>query len=158
MASKKTISGACVKCAAWRYSLHRDHIVPKFKGGSDTAENIQLLCANCHEDKTRADFLGVKRDPATWPNFEEARRRMSEAARGRQVSEATRAKLSAAAKGRRLTAAHIEAIRRGTTGIPKTDAQKSKLRAAMIGRPSPFKGRRTPGSRRWLRDQKGKVA
>jgi len=42
----------------WRYALHRDHILPKFKGGTDDPSNIQLLCANCHEDKTREDFLG----------------------------------------------------------------------------------------------------
>lgn len=158
MPSNKTISGNCVNCGSWRYSLHRDHIVPKFKGGPDTAENIQLLCANCHEDKTRADFLGVKRDSSTWPNFAMARARMSLAARNRVVSEETRAKLSLAAKGRKLSIEHVEAIRRGVTGIPKTEEQKAKQRAAMAGRSPSNKGIRTPGSRRWLRDQKRTAA
>lgn len=51
-------SGTCVFCGVWRRSLHHDHIVPKWKGGSDDDWNIQLLCANCHEDKTRVDLKG----------------------------------------------------------------------------------------------------
>jgi 5-methylcytosine-specific restriction endonuclease McrA len=45
-------------CGIWRRSLHRDHIVPKFKGGGNEPENIQLICANCHEDKTVMDLTG----------------------------------------------------------------------------------------------------
>ena len=57
---KRRPSGNCPKCGTWRYSLHWDHIVPRFKGGVDTPDNIQLLCANCHEDKTRLDFKGAE--------------------------------------------------------------------------------------------------
>lgn len=55
---KRRPSGECTKCQSWRYSLHRDHIIPKFKGGSDTPDNWQYICANCHEDKTREERKG----------------------------------------------------------------------------------------------------
>lgn len=51
-------SGPCAFCGTQRRSLHRDHIVPKWKGGNDDDSNIQFLCANCHEDKTRIDLKG----------------------------------------------------------------------------------------------------
>lgn len=40
----------CSKCGIERDSIHRHHIVPRSRGGTDEAANIQLLCANCHED------------------------------------------------------------------------------------------------------------
>jgi hypothetical protein len=48
-------SGNCIKCGVWRQALHRDHIVPKWQGGHNGPSNRQLLCANCHEDKTLAE-------------------------------------------------------------------------------------------------------
>ena len=51
----KSTSGNCIKCGLWRNYLQRDHIIPKFEGGSDAPTNIQLLCANCHEDKTQEE-------------------------------------------------------------------------------------------------------
>jgi 5-methylcytosine-specific restriction endonuclease McrA len=45
-------AGNCEKCNTYRESLHRDHIRPKYLGGSDDPSNIQYLCANCHEDKS----------------------------------------------------------------------------------------------------------
>jgi 5-methylcytosine-specific restriction endonuclease McrA len=57
--SRRRPSGNCSKCGAWRQSLHREHIIPKFKGGSEDPSNIQYICANCHEDKTREDLRGM---------------------------------------------------------------------------------------------------
>jgi len=48
--------GHCVKCGTWRPSLHNDHVIPKWAGGSDEPSNRQWLCANCHEDKTKAEL------------------------------------------------------------------------------------------------------
>lgn len=33
-----------------------DHIKPLFKGGTDERENLQPLCHDCHEVKTRVDL------------------------------------------------------------------------------------------------------
>lgn len=39
-----------------------DHIVPLCKGGDDSRSNLQGLCIECHDDKTRDD-LGIKDKP-----------------------------------------------------------------------------------------------
>lgn len=53
-------SGPCKLCGIWRYSLHRDHILALCNGGTEDEDNIQWICANCHEDKTRFDLTGRK--------------------------------------------------------------------------------------------------
>ncbi|WP_287279083.1 MULTISPECIES: HNH endonuclease [unclassified Okeania] len=32
-----------------------DHIIPKSKGGKETYQNLQLIHAHCHDQKTRTD-------------------------------------------------------------------------------------------------------
>jgi len=32
-----------------------DHVKPKAKGGTDDPDNLQAICAPCHESKTEAD-------------------------------------------------------------------------------------------------------
>jgi len=59
-------AGHCVKCGIYRDSLHCDHIIPKVLGGSGESANIQHLCANCHQDKTREDQSAVTK--ALWQN------------------------------------------------------------------------------------------
>ena len=34
-------------------SAHVDHVVPKSRGGKDSLDNLQTLCAGCHGRKTR---------------------------------------------------------------------------------------------------------
>ena len=43
-------------------SVQVDHIVPITKGGTDERGNLQGVCEECHEDKTRKD-LGLKAKP-----------------------------------------------------------------------------------------------
>jgi len=86
---KKHNSGNCEHCGVWRRSLHRDHVLPKFKGGSDDPSNIQNLCANCHEDKTVEDLTGV-------PLSANARAAQSAAQTGKPCSPERRAAIIAA--------------------------------------------------------------
>lgn len=41
-------------------SVEVDHIHPVSKGGDDSFDNLQGICGDCHEDKTRKD-LGLKK-------------------------------------------------------------------------------------------------
>lgn len=40
-----------------RCQLEADHIVARWRGGTDEPENRQTLCANCHALKTKQDRL-----------------------------------------------------------------------------------------------------
>ncbi len=40
-----------------KLATQRDHIVPLAEGGSDTADNEQGLCVECHEAKSLAERL-----------------------------------------------------------------------------------------------------
>ena len=47
--------GRCVRCGA-AAELQYDHIIPLARGGADSAENLQLLCASC--DRAKGDSIG----------------------------------------------------------------------------------------------------
>jgi hypothetical protein len=114
---KLSIPGNCAICSVWRRGLHRDHIVPKWKAKRDNwteaaienASNIQFICANCHEDKTRKDLLG------------------------KTHSVESRAKMSAALKGRPIDAARQDALVASHLGVPLSPERRANLIAANTG-------------------------
>lgn len=63
----------CVRCEAKgrvRLATELDHKVALANGGTDTDDNRQGLCADCHRDKTNEDMGYVDRPrigPDGWP-------------------------------------------------------------------------------------------
>jgi 5-methylcytosine-specific restriction protein A len=48
----------CVACSAQgriREATEVDHIVPLAKGGTNSPDNLQALCTDCHKRKTQVD-------------------------------------------------------------------------------------------------------
>jgi 5-methylcytosine-specific restriction endonuclease McrA len=41
--------GVCFACG-FSGEVHRAHIVPRIKGGSDSPDNLHMLCPFCHKD------------------------------------------------------------------------------------------------------------
>lgn len=50
---KLLFNNTCVKCegSSNLINLDRDHIIPKYQGGSDLVTNWQPLCAKCNTSK-----------------------------------------------------------------------------------------------------------
>ena len=46
----------CNKCGATG-SLEADHIIPVYKGGKHTKDNMQVLCSACHKEKSKFEKL-----------------------------------------------------------------------------------------------------
>ena len=89
--------GTCAKCGVERDYLQRDHIVPKYLGGLDELSNIQMLCPNCHADKSRLESSTASK---RWPGAVEHRAKLRAEAIGRPLSAEHRAKISAAQRKR----------------------------------------------------------
>jgi len=126
MSRSKRPSGNCQKCDTWRRSLHRDHIVPKCKGGMDDDSNIQWICANCHEDKTREDLKGRPGPNKGRVFSQDVRSKMSQAAKARKKG------LPGWSRGKKLSLEHCAAISQGLRGKkkknpPLSEEHKNKL-------------------------------
>jgi 5-methylcytosine-specific restriction endonuclease McrA len=46
--------GKCQRCTAYLYAgrFHFDHVLPDALGGEPTLDNCEVLCLNCHGEKT----------------------------------------------------------------------------------------------------------
>ena len=146
MSRRSSRAGFCVKCGTWRDQLQRDHIVPKhiarrlgwLKEQTDAPGNIQLLCANCHEDKTRVEVAAANAGRVV---SAETRTKLSAVQLGLKHSEATRAKMRRPHRSPPpRTAEHranIAASRRAN-GKTWTVASREKARASHLGVPYSF--------------------
>lgn len=47
---------ACCYCGATGTALNIDHIVPRYKGGSDKVSNFALACVACNADKSNLEL------------------------------------------------------------------------------------------------------
>lgn len=45
----------CIICRS-RENLEVDHVIPVVLGGSDSLENLQVLCHDCHKKKTSSEL------------------------------------------------------------------------------------------------------
>lgn len=170
-AHPKRTSGNCIKCGVWRRSLHRDHIVPKVKGGSDLPENIQHLCGNCHLEKTRVDVTnpsdGVRqrmRDAkigGSHSNDHKAhqsqaqieryadpaeRAAQSERLMGHDVTDATRKKIAEKLRGRQISVAHRAKLSQALQGRRQSPEVYAAAAAKRVG------SKRTPETRARMRE------
>lgn len=53
----------CAYCSADQPELHRDHVVPRSRGGPDNATNIVMACAPCNSakgSKLASEWLGER--------------------------------------------------------------------------------------------------
>jgi len=55
---------ACRELTDYPWGFELDHIIPLSQGGPDTEENSQVLCIECHKDKTKAEMAGEVWDGA----------------------------------------------------------------------------------------------
>lgn len=133
------------------------HIIPKCMGGSDDKENLVeltgrehfivhwLLCKIYDTPGLKKAFglmclTGKNRSyKISSQLYELGRRRLSEAAIGREVSMETREKISRALKGRKFTKEHLARMRK-----PKTEEAKKNIAAAKVGVLNPMYGTISP--------------
>lgn len=60
-------SPLCAECSRQgriAEATERDHIIPLAEGGKDEDENVQGLCAPCHDEKSRAESARGRWRPA----------------------------------------------------------------------------------------------
>jgi len=134
MRKRRDRSGNCKSCGIWRAVLHRDHVIPRHRGGTDDPSNIQFLCANCHQDKTAIEMSAVHKGRAksaehraklgAWqrgiPKPQSVREKISATLTGRVIPPEARAKMSAAQMGRVVSpeiCARISAALRGRSRL-----------------------------------------
>lgn len=88
-------TGICEICGEWRLIRHKDHIIPRWAGGGEELENLQMICGVCHDEKTAYEA----QNRAVW-NDPEWRAKVSAGTKAAATPE-VRAKISAASKLRK---------------------------------------------------------
>ena len=111
---RKDRSGNCQICGIWRKVLQRDRIIPKREGGTYAPENVQWICANCHQDKTSLE--------------------QSAAHKGRPKPPEQIAKMSAWQIGKVYSRKTRERISKGVTEAMKNPALREILRRKALER------------------------
>ena len=53
----------CISCGCTGTELEVDQISPLFVGGTDSLENLQVLCKACHAEKTKLEALSFVEEP-----------------------------------------------------------------------------------------------
>jgi hypothetical protein len=134
--------------------FHRHHIIPKYKGGSDAAENLVLLHPIDHAIAHLVRFKVYGHPADGWaynrvinglkdeliPN----RKGIPKPYLKKPKSEQTKAKMSAALKGKKKSPEAIEKMRKALTGRKATSKQLECLalgRSRPDGYISPLKGK-----------------
>lgn len=133
------------------------HILPRCMGGTDDKENLVdltgrehfiahwLLCKIYNTAGLKRAFglmclTGKNRSyKVSSQLYELGKRRLSEAAIGREISIETREKISKALKGREFTEEHLARMRK-----PKTEEAKKNIAAAKVGVLNPMYGTISP--------------
>lgn len=129
----KKVSGPCAKCDTFRERLQCDHVIPRWKGGSDEPENLQFLCANCHEDKTRAELrerhLGRKHSA-------DHVAKIARANTGQKRTPEQRERMRAAAieTAKRRGPEHFRAMRAKRAGHPWSADRRARYEAKRAGK------------------------
>ena len=54
----------CLRNGRITPATERDHIIPLKRGGTDTRENTQALCAECHRQKSQAEAAAARGEGA----------------------------------------------------------------------------------------------
>jgi hypothetical protein len=141
--------------------FHNHHIIPRYKGGSDTPENLVLLHPIDHAIAHLVRFKVYGNPADGWaynriinglkdeliPN----RKGIPKPYMRKPKSEETKAKMSAAAKGKKKSPDAVEKVRKALTGRKATPEQLAVLalgRSKPEGYISPLKGK--PRSTPWM--------
>ncbi len=53
----------CKRCWCTGTELEVDHVTPLCVGGTDSLENLQVICKACHADKTQLETLSFVEEP-----------------------------------------------------------------------------------------------
>ena len=138
-------SGLCFYCRKAvlhpDYGLHLDnsatvdHVIPRFRGGSNHSSNLILACRRCNQNKGSQDFFKfIKLQGLLRKRIKRLRR--SRRRRRRRRLARPRARPPRASRPARLRSARPPSARRARPPLAKTTSARGRCKAP----PSPFRG------------------